>query len=139
MLLIKNVQVWTLDQDEALEFWTTKVGFELREDVTYPEMGDFRWLTVGVPGHENPEIVLMAIPPEPMFPAETVEAITNLLAGGFSGGVFMVTDDAVKFHEQLVANGVEITDAPQERPYGIDFGFRDPSGNHFRVTQRTDL
>jgi len=137
MFAITTVQIWTLDQDEALDFWTKKAGFELREDASYPELGGFRWLTVGLPGQEWPMLVLMAIPGEPVFPPESTQAIRSLLTKGHSGGIFFETDDAQKIYEQLVANGVEITDPPEKRPYGIDFGFRDPSGNSFRVSQRT--
>lgn len=135
MIKITTAQVWVLDQDEALDFWTTKVGFELREDVSYPELGDFRWITVGAPGQDAPTLVLMAIPGAPVFPDSSVEEIRSLLAKGHSGGIFMETDDVQKVYEELSAKGVEFTDLPQRRPYGIDCGFRDPSGNSFRISQ----
>lgn len=135
MIKITTAQVWVLDQDEALDFWTTKVGFELREDVSYPELGDFRWITVGAPGQDAPTLVLMAIPGAPVFPDSSVEEIRSLLAKGHSGGIFMETDDVQKVYEELSVKGVEFTDLPQRRPYGIDCGFRDPSGNSFRISQ----
>jgi predicted enzyme related to lactoylglutathione lyase len=134
---IANAQLWVLDQEEALAFWTEKVGFEVRADVTLPEMGDFRWLTVGPPGQEDVSVVLMAIPGEPMVDAETQAQIRDLAAKGFAGTVFLTTDDCRAEHERLVARGVEFSEAPEERPYGIDAGFRDPSGNAIRLTQVT--
>ena len=137
MARISNAQLWVLDQEEALAFWTDKVGFEVRADVTMPEMDNFRWLTVGPPGGGDVSIVLMAIPGEPMLDDETQGQIRDLVAKGFAGTVFLTTDDCQAEYEQLVARGVEFTEAPEERPYGIDAGFRDPSGNAIRLTQVT--
>ncbi|HEX4752432.1 MAG TPA: VOC family protein [Solirubrobacterales bacterium] len=134
---ISNAQLWVQDQDEALAFWTEKVGFEVRADVTMPEMGDFRWLTVGQPGQEDVSIVLMAIPGEPIMDAVTQAQVSDLAAKGFAGTVFLTTDDCRAEYERLVARGVEFSEAPEERPYGIDAGFRDPSGNAIRLTQVT--
>jgi catechol 2,3-dioxygenase-like lactoylglutathione lyase family enzyme len=133
---LANVQVWVNDQDEALTFYTEKLGLELREDVTVPEMGNFRWLSVGVPGQEDVAITLMAVPGPPVFDDETREQIHALLAKGASGGLFFVTDDVRGSYEELKDRGVEFTQEPTEQPYGIDTGFRDPFGNHFRLTQR---
>jgi uncharacterized glyoxalase superfamily protein PhnB len=134
---IANAQLWVQDQEEALKFWTEKVGFEVRSDVTMPEMGDFRWLCVSPPGQEDVSIVLMAIPGEPMIDADTQGQIRDLAAKGFAGTVFLTTEDCRADYERLVANGVEFSEAPEERPYGIDAGFRDPSGNAVRLTQVT--
>ena len=128
------VQVWVHDQDEALAFYTDKLGMELREDVTVPEMGNFRWLSVGLPG-QDVSITLMAVPGPPVFDEETREQIHRLLAKGASGGLFFATDDAQKSYEELKGRGVEFTQEPTEQPYGIDAGFRDVSGNHFRMAQ----
>jgi uncharacterized glyoxalase superfamily protein PhnB len=137
MFRMANVQLWVHDQDEALEFYTTKLGMEVRSDVTLPEMGNFRWLTVAPPGQEEVAITLMAIPGEPVMDAETQEQVRTLMAKGFAGAVFLTTDDVRADYEQLRSRGVEFTEEPEERPYGIDTGFRDPSGNHFRLTQVT--
>jgi uncharacterized glyoxalase superfamily protein PhnB len=134
---IACAQLWVQDQDEALAFWTEKVGFEVRADVTMPEMGDFRWLTVGVPGQEDVSVVLMAIPGDPMMDAATQAQVRDLAAKGFAGTVFLTTDDCRAEYERLLARGVEFSEAPEERPYGIDAGFRDPSGNAIRLTQVT--
>jgi predicted enzyme related to lactoylglutathione lyase len=134
---IANAQLWVQDQEEALAFWTEKVGFEVRADVTMPEMGDFRWLTVGPPGQEDVSVVLMTVPGEPMVDKATQAQISDLAAKGFAGTVFLTTDDCRADYERLVARGVEFSEAPEERPYGIDAGFRDPSGNAIRLTQVT--
>lgn len=137
MFRMANVQLWVHDQEEALEFYTTKLGMEVRSDVTLPEMGNFRWLTVAPPGQEEVAITLMAIPGEPVMDAETQEQVRTLMAKGFAGAVFLTTDDVRADYEELRSRGVEFTEEPEERPYGIDTGFRDPSGNHFRLTQVT--
>ena len=131
---LTHVQVWVHDQDEALAFYTGKLGMELREDVTVPEMGNFRWLSVGIPG-QDVSITLMAIPGPPVFDEETRDQIRKLLAKGASGGLFFATDDAQKSYEDMKKRGVEFTQEPTEQPYGIDAGFRDVSGNHFRMAQ----
>jgi predicted enzyme related to lactoylglutathione lyase len=133
---LTTVQVWVHDQDEALAFYTEKLGLELREDVTVPEMGNFRWLSVGVPGQDDVAIVLMAIPGPPVFEEETRAQIHALLAKGASGGLFFATDDIRGTYEELKSRGVEFTQEPTEQPYGIDAGMRDPSGNHFRMMER---
>jgi catechol 2,3-dioxygenase-like lactoylglutathione lyase family enzyme len=132
---LTHTQVWVRDQDEALAFFTEKLGFEIREDVTVPEMGNFRWLSVGVPGQDDIAITLMAVPGPPVFEEETRAQIFALLSKGASGGLFFATDDVQKTYEELKARGVEFAQEPTEQPYGIDAGFRDPSGNHFRMAQ----
>jgi uncharacterized glyoxalase superfamily protein PhnB len=137
MIKLSNAQLWVHDQDEALAFWTEKVGMEVRSDVTLPEMGDFRWLAVGPPGQEDVSIVLMAIPGPPVMDETTAGEVRNLMSKGFAGTIFLTTDDVRASYEELKGRGVEFTEAPEERPYGIDSGFRDPSGNAIRLTQVT--
>jgi predicted enzyme related to lactoylglutathione lyase len=132
---IAHAQVWVHDQDEALAFYTEKLGMEVSADATVPEMGNFRWLTVGPPGQEDVSIVLMAIPGPPVMDEATAEQVRNLMAKGFAGTVFLRTDDCRASYEELKARGVEFTEEPSEYPYGIDSGFRDPSGNAFRLTE----
>ncbi len=135
MIKIANAQLWVHDQDEALAFYTEKLGFEVQTDVTLAEMGDFRWLTVGPAGQDEVSIVLMAIPGAPVMDAETGDQVRALMAKGFAGTIFLTTEDCRASYEELKGRGVEFVDEPEERPYGIDSGFRDPSGNHFRLTQ----
>ena len=139
MIRITTAQLWVHDQDEAHAFYTQKVGFEVRADVTLPELGDFRWLTVGPVGQPDVSIALMAIPGPPVFDAETAEQVKELTAKGAAGTVFLTTDDVRASYEELKGRGVEFVDAPEERPYGIDSSFRDPSGNHIRMMQPTEV
>ena len=139
MIKIANAHLWVNNQEEALAFYTQKVGMEVRADVTLPEMGDFRWLTVGPPGQEDISIVLMAIPGEPVMDGDTAGQVRELMSKGFAGTVFLTTDDCRASYEELKGRGVEFTDTPEERPYGIDCGFRDPSGNSLRLTEVRDL
>ena len=135
MYRIANAQLWVHDQDEALAFYTEKLGMEVRSDVTLPELGDFRWLAVGPQGQEDFSIVLMAIPGQPVMDEQTAGEVKNLMSKGFAGTVFLTTDDVRADYEELKGRGVEFTEAPEERPYGVDSGFRDPSGNALRLTQ----
>ena len=130
---LSHVGVWVHDQDEALAFYTEKLGMELREDVTVPELGDFRWLSVGVPGQEDVAITLMAVPGPPVFDEDTRAKIQELLARGASGGLFFSSEDVQGTYEELKSRGVEFTQEPTQMPYGVDAGFRDSSGNHFRL------
>ena len=133
MIRIATTQLWVHDQEEALAFWTEKVGMEVRADVTLPELGDFRWLTVGPAGQPDIAIVLMAIPGPPVMDADTAEQVKALMAKGFAGTVFLNSDDVHADYEELKGRGVEFTEEPEERPYGIDSAFRDPSGNSIRL------
>jgi catechol 2,3-dioxygenase-like lactoylglutathione lyase family enzyme len=139
MIKLSTAQLWVTDQDEALAFYTEKLGMEVRSDVTLPEMGNFRWLTVGPVDQPDIAIVLMAIPGAPVIDDATGDQIRDLVAKGYAGTVFLTTDDCQASYEELRARGVEFTETPEERPYGIDSGFRDPSGNSLRLTQVRDL
>jgi len=135
MFKLATTQLWVHDQDEALQFYTRKLGMEVRADVTLPELGDFRWLTVGPPSQPDVAITLMAIPGPPVMDEHIADQVRDLMAKGFAGAVFLTTDDVQASFEELRGRGVEFTEPPEERPYGIDAGFRDPSGNSFRLTQ----
>lgn len=132
---IATTQLWVHDQDEALAFYTQKLGMEVVQDVTVPEMGNFRWLTVAPKGQQEVAIVLMAIPGAPVMDPETGEQVRQVMAKGFAGAVFLTTEDCKATVAELKARGVEFTEEPEDRPYGMDAGFRDPSGNTFRLTQ----
>lgn len=132
---LTHVNQWVHDQDEALAFYTEKLGLELRDDVTVPELGNFRWLTVGVPGQPDVAITLMAVPGPPVFDAETQAQLQALVAKGAAGGLFFAADDVRATYEELKERGVEFQQEPTKQPYGIDAGFRDPSGNQIRMVQ----
>ena len=127
--------IWVHDQDEALAFYTEKLGLELRDDVTLPELNNFRWLTVGVPG-QDVAVSLVAVPGPPVFDEETRQQIMALMAKGAAGGLFFSTDDVQGTYEELKKRGVEFQQEPTEQPYGIDASFRDPSGNQARLVQQ---
>jgi predicted enzyme related to lactoylglutathione lyase len=139
MITIANAQLWVHDQDEALAFYTQKVGMDVRADVTVAEMGNFRWLTVGPAGQPDVSIVLMAIPGPPVMDEQTAEQVRDLVSKGFAGTVFLTTDDCQASYEELKGRGVEFSETPEERPYGIDSSFRDPSGNSIRLTQVREI
>src|SRR4051794_36989988 len=107
MMRIANAQVWVHDQDEALAFYTQKLGWEVRQDVTLAEMGDFRWLAVGPVGQQDVSVVLMAIPGPPVFDDETAEQVRTLMAKGAATGIFLTTEDCRAAYEELSARGVE--------------------------------
>jgi catechol 2,3-dioxygenase-like lactoylglutathione lyase family enzyme len=136
---VSHVNVWVHDQDEALAWYTEKLGFEVREDVTLPELGDFRWLTVAPPGQSGFALALMAVPGPPVFAEDTAEKIKELMGRGAAGGLFFATDDCRGDYEELRSRGVEFSEEPTERPYGIDAGLRDPSGNQIRMVQATPV
>jgi len=135
--MIKNVrisQIYVLDQDEALAFYVDKLGLKVNTD---QDLGFMRWLTVSVPDDPDREILLER-PGAPSLDDATAEQVREMLTKGAAGGhLFFTTDDARKTYQELVDRGVETTDEPSERPYGIDFGLRDPFGNHIRIAQLT--
>jgi len=139
MITIASAQLWVNDQDESLAFYTEKVGWEVRVDVTLPELGGFRWLTVGPAGQDGVSVVLMQVPDPPVMDADTAGQVRELMAKGFAGTIFLATDDCQASYEELRARGVEFTEEPEDRPYGIDSAFRDPSGNSIRMAQLREL
>ncbi|WP_066948055.1 VOC family protein [Streptomyces lushanensis] len=129
---ITHSQIYVLDQNEALDFYVGKLGLEVNADV---DMGFMRWLTVSVPGQPGRQILLER-PGAPAMSEETAQQVRELVAKGVMGGhLIFSTDDCRKSYETLRDRGVEFTEEPTERPYGIDCGLRDPFGNHIRFTQ----
>lgn len=137
MIAIGSVQFWVRDQDEALEFYTKKLGFEVRSDVTMPEWR-FRWLTVGPVDQDDVSLVLMPVPGPPMLDDADSARLADLIAKGAGGTLFLTTDDCRATYDELSARGVTFNDPPTPQPYGIDTSFRDPSGNNVRLTQILD-
>ena len=134
---LTHAGVWVHDQDEALAFFNEKLGFEVREDVTLEQFGNYRWLTVG-PAQAPDLDFILSLPGPPAIDADTAEQLTALVArGAVSGGgsVIFASDDVQATYEDLSARGVEFTQPPMERSYGIDAAFRDPSGNRWRLVQ----
>jgi predicted enzyme related to lactoylglutathione lyase len=135
MIRISTTQLWVHDQEEVLPFYTEKLGWEVRMDVTVAEMGDFRWLSVGPVGQPEISVVLMAVPGPPVFDEETANQVRELMTKGAAGALFLTTDDIHSSVAELKGRGVEFVEEPTEYPYGIDSSFRDPSGNNFRLAQ----
>ncbi len=131
---IANAQFWVHDQNEALAFYTKKLGWEVRADVTMEEW-NFRWLVVGPSDQANVGLVLMPVPGPPMLDASSSEQLGELVAKGAGGTLFLTTDDCSATYEELSARGVVFNDPPTPQPYGIDTSFRDPAGNNIRLTQ----
>ena len=127
-------QIYVLDQQQALDFYVGKLGLSVIED---SDLGFMRWLTVGVPNDDGRRILLEK-PGMPVMDDKTAAQVRDLVTKGRAGGhLFFVTDDCRKTYEELKAKGVEFTEEPTERPYGIDCGLRDPFGNHIRFSQPT--
>jgi catechol 2,3-dioxygenase-like lactoylglutathione lyase family enzyme len=129
---INRSQVFVLDQDEALDFYVHTLGLEVADD---QDLGFMRWLTVRVPGDTGREILLERPGPPAMDEATAAQVRDLLTKGAMGGWLCITTDDAVGTFETLKARGVDITDEPSPKPYGIDFGIRDPFGNAIRIGQ----
>jgi catechol 2,3-dioxygenase-like lactoylglutathione lyase family enzyme len=137
MIRIANAQFWVHDADQALEWYTKTLGWEVRADVTMEEW-QFRWLVVGPPGQEDVGLVLMPIPQVPQDDGFKAE-LADFVARGAANTLFLETDDCRAAYDELRGRGVEFTEGPTEQPYGIDCGFRDPFGNNVRLTQVTPM
>ena len=128
---VTQSQIYVLDQDEALDFYVGKLGLEINTDV---DLGFMRWLTVSLPGQSHQ--ILLEVPGPPAMDPATAEQVRELVAKGAMGGwLILTTDDAQRTFDSLKERGVEITDGPNNQPYGIDFGLRDPFGNRIRIGQ----
>src|SRR3954454_21330712 len=121
---LTHVNVWVHDQDEALAFYTQKLGMELRDDITLPELGGFRWLTVGPVGQPGAALTLMEAPGPPVFDAETSEQLKALVAKGATGGLFFGTDDCQATYDELKARRVVVTPEKTEPPHGVGGALR---------------
>jgi catechol 2,3-dioxygenase-like lactoylglutathione lyase family enzyme len=132
---LSHTAIWVLDQDEALAFYTEKLGFEVKTDAT---MDDFRWLTVTPPGQPDHELILLA-PGPPMMDEESADQVKALVAKGALGACAFETDDCRATYEKLQAQGVSFLSEPAKRFYGIEATFRDNSGNWFSMTERAEV
>jgi catechol 2,3-dioxygenase-like lactoylglutathione lyase family enzyme len=132
---ITITRVPVLDQDEALDFYVGKLGFEVTNDV---DMGFMRWLTIALPSDPERHL-LLEVPGPPSLSEEAAGQVRDLLTKGALGlACVLATDDCRKVFEELSGKGVEFTQEPTEQPYGIDCAMRDPFGNQIRVTQRPE-
>src|SRR5262249_38697758 len=131
---LSHATVYVLDQDRALQFYRDKLGFEVRTDMSMDN--GFRWLTVGPKTQPDLEIILMAVKESPIFAADKVALLRQLIGSGAIGAGVLEVDDCHKTYEELKAKGVEFVAPPSERFYGIEALFKDDSGNWFSMTQR---
>jgi predicted enzyme related to lactoylglutathione lyase len=130
---LSHATIYVLNQDEALKFYTEKLGFEVRTDA---KMGDFRWLTVGPKGQPDMEIILYEAKGHGgMMDEATVGHLRAILEKGLMGVGVLEADDCRATYEELKRKGVEFLSPPEERPYGIEATFKDNSGNWFSLTQ----
>jgi catechol 2,3-dioxygenase-like lactoylglutathione lyase family enzyme len=132
---LTHTTIWVLDQDEALDFYTRKLGFAVGTDA---RMDDFRWLTVTPPDQPDHELILLE-PGPPMMDAEAAEQVKALVAKGFLGPGAFDTADCRNTYAELSERGVNFLSEPTERHYGIEATFRDNSGNWFSVTERSEV
>ncbi len=132
---LTHSHLYVLDQDEALDFYVGKLGLEVKADVDLEFM---RWLTVNVPGDPKREI-LLEVPGPPAMDEDTAAQLRELLGKGAVGMAIFTTEDCQATYEDLRDKGVEITQEPVERFYGIDCAIRDPWGNHIRITEPAEV
>ncbi len=129
---IKLTQLYVLDQDQALDFYVGTLGFEVHSDV---DLGFMRWLTICLPGQPEREILLEVPGPPALSPDVAAQVRDSLTKGAAGGWISLTTDDAFAMADGLRSKGVEFTDEPSQKPYGVDFGIRDPFGNKLRIGQ----
>lgn len=131
---MSHITIYVTNQQKALEFYTEKLGFEVRTDFTME--GGFRWLTVGLKDQPDLEIILMEPKPGMMFDEETARQLRSLVEKGVLGSGVFETPDCRKTYEELKKKGVEFKAPPEEKFYGIEAILKDNSGNWFSLTQR---
>ena len=125
--------IYVLDKDEALDFYVNKLGLEKGNDV---RQGDYRWLTIRVPGQSGTEVSLEQ-PGSPLHDEATAAQLRELITKGALGGLVFITDDARGLFEELKERGVaDFTQEPTDHFYGTDMGVRDPFGNPIRILQQ---
>jgi len=129
---LTHTTIWVLDQDEALDFYTRKLGFEVHTDA---RIDAFRWLTVTAPDQPDHELILLE-PGPPMMDEASAQQVRALVAKGVMGPGAFGTDDCARAHAELSGRGVTFLSGPTERPYGIEATLRDNSGNWFSMTER---
>jgi catechol 2,3-dioxygenase-like lactoylglutathione lyase family enzyme len=128
---VAMVGLYVRDQDEAVEFYVNKLGFKIKNDV---RNGDYRWLTVQHPEQPTFELGLFK-PDSPALDAGSVQALREIVAKGAMPPLLLVVDDVRAAYDRLRGRGVEFTQEPIERYGSIDAGFRDPSGNGWKMRQ----
>lgn len=131
---LSHMTLFVADQDVAKDFYINKLGFEVRMDNSMG--GGFRWLTVGPKGQPDFQIILMKLAPFGRMSAENAETLKKIIESGLIAAGVFETADCRKTYEELSAKGVDFPSPPEEKFYGIEAVFQDPSGNRFSLTQR---
>ena len=126
---IEVVGVYVRDQEEALSFYVGKLGFRVHTDV---RNGDYRWLTVQHPDQPSFQLGLFK-PGPPVLDAATAQAVNSIVAKGAMPPLVLVVNDCRAAFDQMLAQGVEFTQEPVDRFGTVDAGFRDPSGNGWKM------
>jgi len=128
------VSIYVLDKEAALEFYVDKLGLEKGSDV---QQGDYRWLTVRVPGGDHATEVSLEVPGPPLHDEATAQQLRELGTKGALNGLALLTDDVRALYDALRERGVtDFTQEPTEHFYGVDMGVRDPFGNPVRILQQ---
>jgi catechol 2,3-dioxygenase-like lactoylglutathione lyase family enzyme len=128
---VEVVGLYVRDQDEALQFYVEKLGFHVHTDV---RNGDFRWLTVQHPDQPSFQLGLFK-PGPPMLDEATAQAVRAIVAKGAMPPLVLTVDDCRAAYDRMVTRGVEFTQEPVDRFGTVDAGFRDPSGNGWKMIQ----
>jgi catechol 2,3-dioxygenase-like lactoylglutathione lyase family enzyme len=128
---VSVASLYVRDQDEAVRFYVEKLGFRIHTDV---KNGDYRWLTVQHPDQKSFQLGLFR-PQAPMLDAATAEAAHALVAKGAMPPLVLEVDDCRAAYERMRERGVGFTQEPKERFGSVDAGFRDPSGNGWKMIQ----
>lgn len=130
---MSHATIFVGNQDEALDFYRGKLGFEVRTDAKVSD--DFRWLTVSPKDQPDFEIILMEPKPGMLMDEATAAQLRSLMEKGVLGAGAFHTDDCRTTYQELKSKGVVFLSEPAERPYGIEAVFKDNTGNWFSLTQ----
>jgi catechol 2,3-dioxygenase-like lactoylglutathione lyase family enzyme len=130
MTSIGVLGLYVHDQDEALNFYTNKLGFAVHAD---HKNGNYRWLTVKLPN--QPFELGLFLPQEPVLDAKTAQTMREMVAKGAMPPLVLVVEDCRASYGAMRAKGVEFTQEPIARFGGVDANFRDPSGNAWKMIE----
>jgi len=133
---MSHATIYVKNQQEALEFYRDKLGFEVDTDAMVGE--DFRWLTMRIKGQPGFEIILMEPKAGMIMDEESAAQLRSLIDKGVLGAGVFETDNCQKTYEALKARGVEFKGPPTEQSWGIATVFKDNSGNWFSLGQEKE-
>ena len=128
---VQMVGLYVRDQEEALQFYVEKLGFKVHTDV---KNGDYRWLTIQHPDQPSFQLGLFK-PGPPTIDEGTAQSVREVVAKGAMPPLVLEVDDCRAAYDRMRSRGVEFTQEPVERYGNVDAGFRDPSGNGWKMVQ----